>query len=138
MVCEELQRRHSQNTGYNQSANFRFLPRMSVIFWLLQRLSVICCILPRLLFAKNGFLPRLHVIVLPAESRYEAESCRHSAESHLSCTGTTILAGSKRLWSFAAEAKYDRRSRQAAKIGRLIVQKKPFCYLLISQSAIKQ
>ena len=89
------------------------LPAETVhLIWLLPRLSMISCFLPKLLSAKNDFQLSLSVWFCFLPRAWIGSRIRRtdSAGSHLSCV--TGLDGSKRSLTVSAEAKYDGQSQQ--------------------------
>ena len=122
--CRESQQEaqsHGQCTqGINESASFRFLQRLSIIFGFRQD-CLVSCFLLRLLCLGNSFLQRLSVwfSFLPRVLAGSRIRWTVSAGSHFSWM--VVSAGSKRSQTVSAEAKYDGQSLQEAKIGGLLV-----------------
>ena len=105
----------SPTKGINDSANFRYLQRLSVIFGFRRD-----CPLPRLLYLVNSFLQRPSVgfSFLPRVSAGNKITPTVSAGSHFSWT--VVSAGSRRSRTVSAEAEYNGQSLQEAKISGLV------------------
>ena len=97
-------------TGYELALQISLLVGTICRIWLLPRLSVFSCFLPR------KWLPAETLIMSPTESRGRLP--RVSAGSHLSFKA--VSAANKRSPTFSEEAKCYGQSQQEAKLGGLV------------------